>query len=138
MEAIKGSNAAQPKVIAMKDGLPFGLAGSSGEGKNPAGEWAPTFAILARRGTMAGRSATAWRSYLNREDYEQRLSAELDPRALAATQGEIAKARTGATGLAAGRLFVAMVHARGGRETRKLMLSTATPPWRAVCPFEAE
>jgi len=45
--AIRGARAKQPYAIAMKDGLPFGLAGVWENWKNSSiGEWERTFAII--------------------------------------------------------------------------------------------
>ena len=46
-KAIKGQRAKQPYAIAMKDGSPFGLAGTWENWKEPtSGEWIRTFAII--------------------------------------------------------------------------------------------
>jgi putative SOS response-associated peptidase YedK len=45
-KATKGAKAKQPYAIAMKDGLPCGVAGLWENWKNPSGEWVRTFAII--------------------------------------------------------------------------------------------
>jgi putative SOS response-associated peptidase YedK len=85
--AIRGARAKQTYAIAMKDGLPFGLAGIWENWRNPkTGEWERTFAII----TMPSNELVAqihdrMPAILEPKSYDRWLGPEPDPRDLLIT-----------------------------------------------------
>jgi putative SOS response-associated peptidase YedK len=83
-KAIKGQKAKQPYAIAMKDGVPFGIAGIWENWKEPAsGEWIRTFAIITTDANeLVAEIHDRMPVILPREGYARWLGEEADPRDL--------------------------------------------------------
>jgi putative SOS response-associated peptidase YedK len=85
--AIKGARAKQPYAIAMKDGLPFGLAGLWENWRNPnTGEWERTFAIITvPSNELVAKIHNRMPAILEPANYDRWLSTEPDPHDLLIT-----------------------------------------------------
>jgi putative SOS response-associated peptidase YedK len=85
--AIKGARAKQPYAIAMKDGLPFGLAGLWENWKNPkTGDWERTFAIITvPSNELVAQIHDRMPAILKPAGYERWLGLDPDPHDLLIT-----------------------------------------------------
>ena len=85
--AIKDARARQPYAIAMKDGLPFGLAGIWEYWRNPTtGEWERTFAIITvPSNQLVGKIHNRMPAILDPTSYDRWLGPVPDPRDLLVT-----------------------------------------------------
>jgi putative SOS response-associated peptidase YedK len=79
-KAIKGTNAKQPFAIAMRDGSPFGIAGTWENWKDPGGEWQRTFAIITvPSNELVGQIHDRMPAILLPQQYDCWLGDEPDP-----------------------------------------------------------
>ncbi len=82
--AIRGARAKQPYAIAMKDGVPFGLAGLWENWRNPnTGEWERSFAIImVRSNALVAQIHHQMPAILDPATYGRWLGPEPNPREL--------------------------------------------------------